>query len=220
MKHSWKIAGIAASLAAVMMTGCSEDNTEPVATVQPANAQVQSFVQVEQLARPGINEALLQTNAYMNIYNAVTPDFIRKALVAGSPENTAAAPVLAEATQTLGVFAALPGAPTVATVVGGFLPDVMRIDTTLNLKPIAGTEVQAYFHVNGNPAPSLVGGRKLTDDVIDDTVGYLTGGNVPGDKVPYYKPIGSTNPNIGHQHLNGQTTNFGPSVFPFLAPPN
>lgn len=187
---------------------------------------VPNYIQEEQLARPAIAEGLLYTNSNFAIYNSVSPSQVLTALTQpNSGLGMAAAPVFKEAEGTLALFVSLtktPGTPTVNGLAGTFLPDVMRIDTTLAFVPVAGTEVQAYATFNSSKS-TLVGGRKLTDDTIDDTLTVLTGGGVTTDNVPYYRPAsgaGSQNFQIGHQNLNGQTTHYGPSVFPFLAPAN
>ena len=189
-------------------------------------ATLPSNTQVEQLARPAIAEGLLFTNSNLNTYNAVSPSFVAAALAnSTSPQGLAAAPVLKEAETTLGLLVALAPAGknlTVGALAGAFLPDVMRIDTTLNLEPTPGTEKSAYA-AEVNKVGSPVGGRKLTDDVVDITFQVLTGGTLTGDGVPYYRPAtgaGSTNTAIGHQFLNNQTVQFGTSTFPFLAPAN
>lgn len=199
--------------AAALSFGCGSSNN---ISNQGAPPPTNNFRQIEQLARPGINEALLFTNNFLNTYNAVSPAFIRAALDnPNGPEGTAAAPVLTEATTVLNIFTGLDpnNGPTTAEVVGAFLPDVMRIDTTLNIA-VADQSYAAALNVNGSP----VGGRKLLDDVIDITLGLLTGGVVTTDNVPYYPVNG--NPGVGHQNLNGQNAQNGPATFPFLAPAN
>lgn len=198
--------------AATLSVGCGGST---VANQQPTPPTQTQFRQVEQLARPGINEALLFTNNFLNTYNAVSPAFIRAALAnANSAEGIAAAPVLAEATAVLNILTNLDpnNGPTTAQVIIAFLPDVMRIDTTLNIA-VGGVAYNSAVNVNG----SLVGGRKLLDDVVDITLDTLTGGVVTTDNVPYYP---NANPGIGHQNLNGQAAANGPATFPFLAPPN
>jgi hypothetical protein len=213
-----KVLALSGLLAAMMVSGCSDTNTTTPATETSSNnAPAATHVQVEQLARPGINEALLRSNSFLGVYNAVGPAFIAAALAnPNGPEGTAAAPVLAEAVDTLNLFTALDGAAgqTTAAAVGAFLPDVMRIDTTLNV-PVAGGAYAAALNNVGSP----VGGRKLTDDVIDITLSVLTGGAVTTDFVPYYSP-GNGNEGVGHQNLNGQAAANGPATFPFLAPAN
>jgi hypothetical protein len=206
--------------AALVASGCG--NATDLVAPAPAEAQIGGgFTQVEFLARPGIGEGLLFTNSLLNTYNAVTPRFVNTALtVPGSAEADAAAPIFAEATTVLDILTGLVAAgPTTADVVGGFLPDVMRIDTSLDFSPnLTGLDDTSAYGSAFNASASPVAGRKLTDDTIDITLGYLTGGAIPGDNVGYYPIPG--NPAVGHQPLNGETVNFGPSTFPYLAPAN
>lgn len=212
---------------AAMLMGCGGSQDSFVFTDQSGGqGQIQPTVtrqQVEFLARPAIGEGLLFTNDFLNTYNAVTPAFVAEALA--NPESeagTAAAPIFAEAIAVLDLLEGVDGNPTngltTTQIVGAFLPDVMRIDTTLNVA-VSDPSYAAASNANG----SVVGGRKITDDVVDITLTVLTDGAVVTDNVPYYKPTagdGSTNQSIGHQRLHGQTADFGPASFPFLAPPN
>lgn len=210
---------------AALLAGCGEDNNDFVFT-NPAPAQSQPAVtntQVEFLARPGIGEALLFSNDFLNAYNSVSPSFVRAALDdPNSAQGQAAGPIFQQAITVLNILENVDGNAnnglTTTQIVGAFLPDVMRIDTTLAFAP--GATSYATFNTNQT---TLVGGRKLTDDVIDIALTVLTDGAVTTDNVPYYKPAtgaGSANPSIGHKLLNGQTTQFGPATFPYLAPPN
>ena len=226
--------GIVIAAAAMLAVGCSDNgnsnnafannnsnNNNNGGPMAPAGAQTQTYVQVEQLARPAIAEGLLYTNANLALYNSVGPDFVSRGLTnASGPEHAALFSPTGPGTEALGTLTLL------ATVGGGnvtqanafagvFLPDVLRIDTSLSFVPIAGTEVQAYATFN-TAGSNLCGGRKLTDDVIDDTIYTLTLKAVPGDNVGYY-PVAGNNA-VGHSFLNGQTVKYGPSTFPFLAP--
>lgn len=218
MKHRNRLTLLVAA-AALVAFGCNDSNSSGTpAVVSNDNPPVAATViQVEQLARPGINEALLRSNNLLNTYNAVGPAFVAAALAnPNGTEGRAAAPVFAEAIDTLNLFTALDGAGGITTdaAVRAFLPDVMRIDTTVNV-PVAGSAYAAAANTAGSP----VAGRKLTDDVIDITLTVLTGGVVTTDNVPYYSP-GNGNAGVGHQNLNGQAAANGPASFPFLAPAN
>lgn len=214
--------------AAALIAGCGSDDPTFFANnnFQPNNNNNNnnnnpgvSYRQIEQLARPGINEALLFSNAFLNTYNAVSPQFIAAALTPNTPENLnpTVQALLAQATAVLQALIDV-GAPGGITspgqAVAAFLPDVMRVDSSLAI-PV-GTSAYA-FAANGNGSP--VAGRKLTDDVIDITYSVLVGTGV-SDQVPYYAPGGNTNNSIGHQRLNGQATDNGAATFPFLAPAN
>lgn len=205
--------------AAVFLAGCGTTNSN--IPVPPAQAQGggTTHTQVEFLARPGIGEALLFTNTNLNLYNALTPAQQNTALtVPGSAEAAAAAGLLGEAQTVIGLLVDInAGGLDTAAVVAGFLPDVMRIDTSRNLTVADVAYVSAASPLNANGSPA--GGRKLLDDVVDITLGFLTEGTVTSDNVPYYRGA-SPNLNIGHQRLNGQVADNGPATFPFLAPAN
>jgi len=156
------------------------------------------FTQFEQLARPGVNEALIVRNDLLNLYNSVGADFQAAALAGQQPAATALAPVVAEARKTL---KALGNNDTRANaLLGAFLPDVLRIDTT---KPTG--------YVNAvNAKGSPITGRLLRDDVVDQTLTVLTNGVIKTDNVSYEGTPG--NPAQGHKPLV--------SAFPYLALPN
>lgn len=172
-----------------------------------SNSDGMSWVQVERLGRPAINEGLFVTNDFLNAVNSITPEQDAGALVG---------PVFAEAAATLGAlanigtaFAATP--PAAGDVVAALIPDVMRIDTTLT--SVGSAYANGAVAVGTTVRP--VAGRKLEDDVIDITYQVLTGVGGLGDGVPYTRPAagpGSTNPAIGHKPLI--------ATFPFLAAPN
>jgi hypothetical protein len=156
------------------------------------------YTQVEQLARPGINEALLRTNALLNAYNSVGPDFVAAALAGQQPAASIAAPIVTEAKQTL---LALGNSDARANaLLGAFLPDVLRIDTT------GPSGYGNALNAKGSP----IRGRLFKDDVIDITLSVLTNGAVASDNVSYDGTPG--NPSQGHNPLV-------PS-FPYLALPN
>jgi hypothetical protein len=147
------------------------------------------YVQVERLGRPAVNEGLIITNDFLNAFNSIPPT---------ADLSAAAAPVRAEAKS---VLLALGNSDQRAnSLLGAFLPDVMRIDTT-----IPSGYVNA---VNGFGSP--IAGRLLLDDTIDQTLSVLSNGAVPSDNVSY-NGTGS-NPAQGHQPLAPQ--------FPYLAVPN
>ena len=85
-------------------------------------------------------------------------------------------------------------------LLGAFLPDVMRIDTS---QPSGYGKA---LNVKGSP----ITGRLLLDDVIDTTLSVLTNGAVTTDNVSYEGT--PDNPAQGHKPLESQ--------FPYLALPN
>ena len=147
-----------------------------------------NFQQFERLARPGVNEGLLVSQNLLAQWNTLGPDEDLKSV---------AAAIRAEAAKTL---AALGNDPTrINRLVGAFLPDVMRIDTT------GPSGYANALNAKGSP----IRGRMLTDDVIDITLSVLTNGAVTADNVSYAGPnLGGT----GHKPLLAQ--------FPYLADMN
>ncbi|HBW91777.1 MAG TPA: DUF4331 domain-containing protein, partial [Cyanobacteria bacterium UBA11149] len=87
-------------------------------------------------------------------------------------------------------------------LLGAFLPDVMRIDTTKTSGYRATTDA-----VNAKGSP--ITGRLLKDDVIDVTLSVVAGQPL-SDNVSYEGTSG--NPSQGHNPLV--------SSFPYLALPN
>jgi len=202
------------------------------------------WVQVERLARPAINEGLVLSNDYLNAYNSIAPSV---------DLTDAASAVVNEAATVLGLVNTVAGnagfatPPSVANVAGGFLPDVMRIDTTLDIAESgttdtpnnAGTSYAYNNYVNDNVTKPiiLVGGRKLLDDVINITLGYLFNTSpfqtcadpAYDDGVSYYGGVancaaaatGANPANPGHHCLNGQGPGLNTAAtFPFLAAAN
>lgn len=208
----------ATAFALIVLAGCSSDAAKltPDAGPPPVDAPPTGavFHQVEQLARPGINEALLITEAFNAGYNATAPSFT------GVPTDTLNAVVgeaktvlealylggclingVAGLTPATGVKPAgmtchavgnalfLPDLITLTDaskaaaklyadkVFGQFIPDVMRIDTSVT--------PSNYLNLCGGNGPLLCGGRFLNNDVIDITYNYLLNGAAnyltPGD---------------------------------------
>lgn len=169
-----------------------------ISVCPPGTSPDASCPQVERLAQPAINEGLIRTNAFLNALNSVTPAFEALALTPGTPEAAAAAPILAEAVDTLAAFGN--SSEQIAAIVGAFLPDVMRIDTS------GPSGYAAAVNTAGRP----VRGRKITDDVIDITLSVLVPGPTPvPDNVSYVGPNANGS---GHKPLLPK--------FPYLAAPN
>ncbi len=194
--------------------GGDDDGVKPGidAPIRPIDAPVieVTFAQVEQLARPGINEALLITDAFNAGYNATAPSFagvppatldavvgeaktVLKALYLGACLLNGTIPGVTPATgvkpagiqcHAIGVAIwtenSLDGVTLTAAsktaaqeyadkVFGQFIPDVMRIDTTVtsNYLTLCG---------DANSKPLLCGGRFLDEDTIDITYNYLLNG--------------------------------------------
>lgn len=161
-------------------------------------------VQIERLARPAINEGLIISNDLLNAFNQVPPS---------ADLSEAAAPVRAEAVTVIDAADGIDGKDdtTAAAVATAFLPDVMRIDTTVDIAP-GKTAYNA--DVSGDKG-MLTGGRKIEDDVIDITLSFLVAGDATGqavkDNVAY---------NQVHKLLYKQSGRGGRAQFPFLAAPH
>lgn len=203
MKKILTLLAVPAALFAV--TGCSGDDDDDGGSDEIA------YVQIERLARPGINEALIITNDYLNAFNAIPPS---------ADLSADAAAVVGEAVGTLGAIDMLEGVDNVDpnVIAGAFLPDVMRIDTTLTLVVTSG----AYAAAVGGDKGILTGGRKIEDDVIDITYNVLVGTpqGTLGDGVRYQGYPGVNPAQPGHKMLHGASGYNSAATFPFLATPN
>ena len=209
-----QVAGTVAGLVTAL-AGCGNDNKN--GSGNPGNQPGQApGSQIDRLARPAINEGLSINDSTLNAFNSVPPS---------ADLSDAAAPVRAEAVNTLKAFAALgqklgtTPAPPPATTAGAFFPDVMRIDTRNSIPP--GTP--AYNSATSGSKGILTGGRKLEDDSIDITLSLLVAGDATGktvqDGVSYAGVPGNPN-QPGHQLLHGQTSRGGTATFPFVTTPN
>jgi len=196
------------------LVGCDEDEQAaqapaPTAPTQQAEEPKEEnkevvYQQIERLGRPAINEGLIRTNAFLNAFNSIPPS---------ADLSEAAAPVLAEAAQTLDAVDLLDGIDNVdvGDVVAAFLPDVMRIDTRMYFAP--GTT--AY---NGCASPNkgiLCGGRKIKDDVMDITLSFLVNGDASGQAVKdnvSYEGVAGNPAQPGHKPVL--------AGFPYLAGPH
>ncbi|HEX4417018.1 MAG TPA: DUF4331 family protein [Kofleriaceae bacterium] len=195
----------------MILTACGDDGNKAAPPIDSGSGSgtdttppAVTFHQVEQLARPAINEALLITTAYLDGYNATAPTF------AGVPPDTLTA-VVGEAKTVLKALylggCLLDGLAGV-TAATGVKPAGMTchaIGTALfmadgvTLTPASVTASQAYadkvfaqfipdvlridtaaasnyLTLCGGNGPLLCGGRGLADDVVDITYNYLLNG--------------------------------------------
>lgn len=193
---------------ALILCGCDTGGGSGAGAV-PSNSGDfnDGYTQIERLARPAINEALIITNDFLNAFNAIPPS---------ADLSDAAAPVRAEAIVVLDVVTGLaPGGPTSAQVAGQFLPDVMRIDTAAANAGVGDSTIAANVGytscVNGTASgPFLCGGRKLQDDVVDITLTYIASGLPAAGTQPY---------SIGDGVAYATNHSVLPTAFPYLAPP-
>lgn len=189
--------------AAAVIPACNSSNDGPAPT---------TYRQVERLARPAVNEGLVVTNDFLNAFNSIPPT------VDLTP---AAAPVVAEAAATLTAFGN--SGTRVNDIATAFLPDVLRIDTTIVTPVGTGAYANGAIPIGGLGVVRPVGGRKLEDDVIDITLSVLTNGAITTDNVSYGGAAGNE-AQPGHSRLHGQGAGAyvagQPATFPFLAKPN
>ena len=196
--RGYNVNAIAVQIPIKWLQGQSKASTFDVwQTVSVPNRKGQ-FKQVERLARPGINEGLLISNDFLNTLNAVGPDFEAAALAGDPKAAKAAGPVVSEAIQTLKAIGN--DDARAQALIGAFLPDVMRIDTT------AESGYGKALNAQGSP----IRGRLIKDDVIDTTLSVLTNGAITTDNVSYEGTPG--NPAQGHSPLLRR--------FPYLAKAN
>ena len=193
----YNVNAIAVQIPIALLQGGTEATTFDVwQTISTGSGK--NFNQVERLARPAVNEGLVVTNDFLNTLNSVTPAFEAAALAGQDPAASAAAPIVGEVSQTL--MALGNDAERTNALIGAFLPDVMRIDTT---------GASGYGNAL-NELGSPIRGRLLEDDVVDITLSVLTDGAIASDNVSYEGTPG--NPSQGHDPLI--------SDFPYLAPAN
>lgn len=202
-------------LATSILVSCGSDDDDDD-NARPQNEQNAGplgpdAIQVERLARPAINEALLISNDFLNAFNMIPPS---------ADLSAAAAPVLAEAVTVLDAFDQIDEKEDISieAVTTAFLPDVMRIDTRVDIGP-GKTAYNA--DVSGDKG-MLTGGRKIEDDVIDITLSLLVAGDPTGmtvkDNVSYDGKSGNS-AQPGHRRLYRQSSPKGAASFPFLARP-
>jgi Domain of unknown function (DUF4331) len=155
------------------------------------------WMQIERLGRPAVNEGLVLTNDYLNTLNAVGPDFENAVLTGDKAAGEAAAPIIKEVSAVLGALGN--DEKRTGVLLGAFLPDVMRIDTT---------GPSGYANAL-NKLGSPIRGRMIKDDVIDITLSVLSNGAVTSDNTSYDGP-------------NAGGTKHKPLVadFPYLAEAN
>lgn len=203
LKNSLKVLTLSTAL---LLTSCNSGSSLNGAASANTNDFNEGYVQIERLGRPAINEGLVITNDYLNAFNSIAPSQDLMTSITG--------PVLAEATAVLDVVTGLiMGGPTSAEVAGQFLPDVMRIDTSISI----GVDQVGYTGCLSGSGPLLCGGRKIKDDVIDITLSYIAGGAAAlGGTLNYTDPQNyqvSDAVAFGTNHTNPSNT------FPYLANP-
>lgn len=171
----------------------------PTATAAAAGS---AYVQIERLARPAINEGLIRDPALLNAWNSVGPD--KDMTDAGAPIRTNA----------VGTLTALGNDQAqIDAIVAQFLPDVMRIDTTITSGYVspAGADPNAFTNLSATKKIPI-GGRMIKDDVMDATLAVL----VPNGAPAATRIDGLESDGVAYE------TNHDPLLvdFPYLAAPN
>jgi hypothetical protein len=196
--------------------GAFNNQSQPAGSVADADG----YTQIERLGRPAVNEGLLVANDKLQAFNSIPPTLDL------ATDNPAVLAVLQDASAALDLFDRLEGVENFADgfnsqVVAGFLPDVMRIDTTKSIPPGTAAYNGDFVVVAGTNAAILTGGRKIEDDVVDITLSYLVAGDPTGQTIKDNVTFPGVTGNIaqGHARLNGQGVYGGPATFPFLAVP-
>jgi Domain of unknown function (DUF4331) len=142
----------------------------------PTAGKPGEWTQIERLARPAVNEGLLLTNDFLNTLNAVDPAFEAAVLNGDKAAGDAAAPIIKEVSTVLSLLGN--NQTRINALLGAFLPDVMRIDTT------GPSGYANALNAKGSP----IRGRLIKDDVIDITLSVLSNGAVTTDNVSYDGP--------------------------------
>jgi hypothetical protein len=169
-----------------------------------------TLTQIERLGRPAVNEGLVVTNAFLNAFNSIPPT---------ADLSPAAAPVVAEAANTLSHLPGNANPQRVTDIATAFLPDVLRIDTAIASPPGVAAYPNLATPVGALGVVRPIAGRKIEDDVIDITLSVLTNGTITTDNVSY-AGVGGNPAQPGHKMLHGQVAAGGTASFPYLADPN
>lgn len=203
-----------------------------------------TFTQIERIGRPAINEGLVLYNNELLAFNTLAPSMDLQT------SNIIVQAVQAEMSAVLTALNTFsPSGARANDVIGGFLPDVMRIDTTagiaVNQMAYNGAAVGTDSGAAGSDPVILIGGRKLEDQVINITLAYVFAGTAGSSDGPTFttaiaQNIGlaftdrltydmgtscatagqGSNPQApGHNCLFGASARYATATFPYLANP-
>jgi hypothetical protein len=214
MRNLTRILGGAAALA-LILTGCSsssnsgggdDGSNQPPPPDSSTTTPPVAYHQVEQLARPAINEALLITTAYNNGYNATAPSFagvdtptlnavvgeaktVLQALylggcfingVAGLTADTGVHPAGMTCNAVGAALLAADGVTQTAATKAAAkaYADKVFAQFEPDVMRIDTSVASNYLSLCGdaNSTPLLCGGRGLADDTVDITYDYLLNG--------------------------------------------
>lgn len=202
---------LVSGLALLAFTACADESPMLPDGALPTG----EYKQVEQLARPGVNEAFLLTNDFNAGYNATAPSFA----AAPAESVTAISGEAKTVMKALYLGVCLLDGVLGATPDTGLKPAGMKCHAVgaaiwngdgVTLTAASATAAQAYADKvfgqfipdvmridtsapsgyltlcgDGNSAPLLCGGRLLNEDVIDITYNYLLAGAAIGKTAPY-----------------------------------
>lgn len=205
------LAALGASTLALAACNGSSTNVPPFsggsafATPLPTNPTTPSgaYVQIELLSRPAVKEALENFNDHKTT-NAVEP-------YAGAPAD----PLFGEIKSTEDTLR--PPNASVGTDYGAALQSVLYPnEMTVNL---ASASNASYLGVEtGGATGGTFGGRDLSDDVIDISLGALFGNTLA--KLGVQKDDGEENACISQQNTPQRASQAKVAAFPYLAPPH
>lgn len=169
-----------------------------------AASTASDYIQVERLARPAINEGLIRDPGLLNAWNSVGP-------AVDLAEVQAAKDIRANA---VGTLKALGNDDTqVGSIVGSFLPDVIRIDTTLASGYVTPSTSAAGTFNNLSATKKIpIGGRMIKDDVMDATLQVLVPNGLPASG----KIAGLESDGVAYEDNHSPLM----TTFPYLAEPN
>ena len=192
LQKKFMICGAAAGLAALALAGCGSSSSDG-----GGGGSTQTFTQVDRLARPAVNEVF--ASVANNRHQINDQD---------SPVNDKTQ--LANDIQAFMVGTAGRSQAITNVVKSVLVPDVMTADLSQGGNA-------AYLGVEtGGATGGTFGGRKLTDDVVDTSLGVIFGSTVPtlglapddGKEIP---TLTSDNVGDGAKHFT--------NTFPYLGAP-
>lgn len=148
----------------------------------------ETYQQIERLGQPLINQALVQDPQQQDRWNQLPPASDRSMSEAAA----------------YGIKAFDSDAQRISERINLLLPDVLRIDTTL----------PSDFATRTGPKGRAVGGRRIKDDVIDDSLARWSGNFSAGKKL--------SSDHVSYDGPNAHGSRHKPVLaeFPYLAAPN
>ncbi|BCM89321.1 hypothetical protein IAD21_01167 [Abditibacteriota bacterium] len=198
----------ACGLLAIIVAGCGGSNngpTNPTATPNPTTGATpvatfspnQTFAQTDRLARPVVNEVLA---TFAN----------NRHLVNDTDNPTDDSSQLANDIQSFMTFPAGRSQATTNVVKAVLVPDVMVAD-------LSQSGPAAYLgSETGGATGGKYGGRKLTDDVVDTSLGVIFGNTV--SSLGLAPDDGKEIPTLTSDNVGPGAKNYS-STFPYLGAP-